>query len=80
MINELLKLVLNDKSIYKLIKFVANNKTIKLTRIGKPSRNYNSFKLTIGTPNYAEKKLIKTYLKAGVYFPVLKPYIKRYKS
>jgi len=46
--------------------------TIKATRTAKPRANcrYESFIVTVGQPNYAERKFIKDCQKAGEPFPV----------
>jgi len=53
---------------------------VKATKRGKPRKNENHIEivLTIGRPNYAERKFIKLCKKAGEPFPVKKMQFKLY--
>lgn len=63
----------------RVTKFVSPKLTIKLSRRrfknGKTDRTYL---LTVGRPNYDEKKFIQACLKAGEKFPVRKPRLQFY--
>ena len=63
-------------------KYVSEKLVIKATRRGKYRKNGNvEIVLTIGRPNYIERKFIKCCKKAGEKFPIkkiqLKPYPKK---
>lgn len=55
-------------------KFLGPNMVVKLTRQRKHDKRSRSqtFLLTIGKPNYAERKFIKSCKKAGEPFPIQK--------
>jgi hypothetical protein len=71
--------LLVDGRVHKATKYVSEKSTIKVTRIGKPSKNGTlNFRVTIGVPNYLERKFIKDCIKAGEKFPVKKIQLKFY--
>lgn len=55
-------------------KFIGPNMVVKLTRQRKPGRGARgeTFLLTVGRPNYAERRFVKLCRKAGESFPVRK--------
>lgn len=58
----------------KATKFIGPNIVVKLTRQRRPDKRSRSasFVLTIGQPNYAERKFIKGCQRAGERLPVRK--------
>ena len=62
----------------KATKYVAPDYVIKASRLSKyDGRNkQESFVITIGRPNYAEREFIKLAKKAGVKFPIKKIQLK----
>jgi diaminopimelate epimerase len=62
------------------VKYVSEKEVVKATRRGKPSKRacQTQVLLTIGRPNYAERKFIKLCQKAGEPFPVKKVQLKLY--
>jgi hypothetical protein len=52
-------------------------KTTRLLKLNKRSR-HDTYVLTIGTPNYAERAFVKACLKAGEPFPIRKVQLKFY--
>lgn len=52
--------------------FLDKNLTVKATRRGKFDRRDNQeiILVTVGAPNYAERAIIKKYLKSGGEFPI----------
>ncbi len=65
-------------SMRKATKFLGPNLTVKATRQGKFDRRcrQQTFILTIGKPNYAEREFIKKCRKAGEPLPVKKVQLK----
>lgn len=65
-------------SAVKATKYVSPTMTVKATRHGRPRRNEKKITmvLTIGRPNYAERRFIKDCRKAGEPFPVRKVQLK----
>lgn len=63
-----------------VVKYVDPKTVVKVTRRHRPDRRNRSesFVLTIGAPNYAERKFVKLCVKAGVRFPVSKMQYKFY--
>jgi len=72
--------VMLDDRVHKAIKYVDEKSTIKVTRIGKPdNRDIRfDFRVTIGMPNYLERKFIKMCKKAGEPFSIKKIQLKYY--
>lgn len=64
------------------VKYVSEKEVVKATRRGRPSKRayQTQILLTIGRPNYAERKFIKLCKKAGEPFPVKKVQLKPYPS
>jgi hypothetical protein len=62
----------------KVTKFLSPKLVVKVTRHGKKDNRAHSqnMVLTIGAPNYAERKFIRQCKLAGEPFPVKKPLIK----
>ncbi len=58
--------------------YLSDTCTVKATRRHKQDERYRheEFVVSIGRPNYAEKKMVKDLLKAGVPFPVKKAQLK----
>lgn len=56
----------------RVTKFVSPKLTIKATRLFKPNRvqTAETYIVSIGRPNFAERKFIKDAVKAGEPFPV----------
>lgn len=65
-------LVLSNKR--KATKFIGPHLVVKATRQRKTRKNasHHTFLLTVGQPNYLERKFIKQSLAAGEKFPVKK--------
>lgn len=65
-------IVMND--LRKAVKFIGPNLVVKLTSQRKYSKRerQRTFLLTIGKPNFAERKFVKECKKAGEPFPVEK--------
>jgi hypothetical protein len=63
-----------------VIKYVNPKLVVKVTRTKRPDRRdrSESFVLTIGVPNYAERGFVKLCMKAGEPFPVKKVQYKFY--
>jgi hypothetical protein len=59
----------------KATKYISEKLTIKATR-RKKSKKQTEIVVTIGKPNYAERKLIKLCKKAGEKFPIKKIQLK----
>jgi len=59
---------------YRATKFVSDEFTVKATRQFKPDKRdrQESFIVTVGKPNYKERKFIALCKKAGETFPVRK--------
>jgi hypothetical protein len=59
---------------YRATAFASPSKTVKVTRVGTLDRRERNtyLRVTIGRPNYAERKFIKACQKAGEPFPVRK--------
>jgi hypothetical protein len=72
--------VMVDNRVHKAVKYVSEKSTIKVTRIGKPDKRGMrlDFRVTMGVPNYLERKFIKDCKKVGESFPVKKIQIKYY--
>jgi hypothetical protein len=72
--------VMLAQDVKKATKYVSENCTIKVTRIGKLKKNWTTqeFKVTMGTPNYLERLFISDCIKAGEKFPVKKIQLKFY--
>ena len=70
--------LLSDRSHRSCVAYVAHNLVVRATRHGKPdpriSRLY--IMVTLGRPNFAERKFIKLLKKSGEHFPVRKIQIK----
>jgi hypothetical protein len=64
--------ILMDPKIKKVTYFTSPTETVKLTRRHRDRKNARQveFVLTMGQPNYAERKFIRKCLKAGQQFPV----------
>ena len=62
------------------VKYISDKEVVKATRRFKPSKRNTREEvlLTIGRPNYAERKFIKLCKKAGEPFPVKKVQLKLY--
>lgn len=60
--------------------YLADNWTVKATRQFKPDRRNSreTILVTVGRPNYAERKFIKLCRKAGEPFPVRKIQLRAY--
>ena len=59
----------------KATAYLDTNLTVKVTFVGKPDRRQRKageFRLTVGRPNYAERKFIKQCIAAGETFPLKK--------
>jgi len=72
--------VMADTSVRRATQYFAPNLTAKLTRqrrFGRRDRQ-STFLLTIGRPNYAERKFIAACQKAGESFPVKKIQVKQW--
>lgn len=54
------------------VKYINDRHTIKATRHGKYDRRNNIVVVTVGLPNYQERKFIKLAKKAGESFPIKK--------
>lgn len=69
-------IVLGDQR--KATKFLGPNLVVKLTRQRKADRRarFQTFLLTIGKPNFAERKFVKDCKKVGEPFPVGKVQLK----
>lgn len=82
-ITQVVEAVLGD-GVRKATKFISEKETVKATRrlfsskVNKRSR-ITEIILTIGGPNYAERKFIKDAKKAGEPFPIKRVLIKRLK-
>jgi hypothetical protein len=63
-----------DADARKVTKYLAPDLTVKATRQGRRHRGsrQQTFLVTIGTPNYAERAFIKACQAAGETFPVKK--------
>jgi len=63
-------------------KFLGPNLVVKLTRQrkydGRDAKRGQTFLLTIGRPNYAERKFVKECKKAGEPFPIAKVQLKEF--
>ena len=62
------------------VKYVSEKEVVKATRRGKPTKRafQTQILLTIGRPNYAERKFVKLCQKSGEPFPVKKVQLKPY--
>lgn len=62
------------------VKYISEKLVVRLTRRTKYSKRNrrNEFVLTVGQPNYLERKFVKDCKKAGEPFPVKKVQIKFY--
>lgn len=62
------------------VKYISDKEVVKATRRFKPSKRNlrEEILLTIGRPNYAERRFIKLCKKAGEPFPVKKVQLKHY--
>lgn len=62
------------------VKYISDKEVVKATRISKPDKRdvQTHILLTIGRPNYAERKFVKLCKKAGEPFPVKKVQLKLY--
>lgn len=59
------------------IKFIATDHVLKATRRGKDTRaNHIEILVTVGKPNFRERKFVRLCKKAGELFPVRKIQIK----
>ena len=69
-----------DRTVRSATLYWSPTETVKVTRQRKPDRRakQETFILTIGTPNFAERKFIALAKKAGESFPIRKVQIKRY--
>lgn len=63
---------------YRATKYLDLKHTVKITRQGPTDRRAKTetFLVTIGSPNYAERKFIKTLVAADEPFPVRKVQLK----
>jgi hypothetical protein len=78
-LEDMFNTLVNGLSVYKVTKYVSEKFTVKLTKIGKPKKSLlKEYKLTIGTPNYLERKFIKICKKAGEPFPIKNIQLKFY--
>ena len=70
--------VFEDRNVRKATKYVLPNLTIKATRQKKPDGRdrQETFIVTIGKPNYLERKFIKACIKAKEPFPIKKIQLK----
>ena len=64
--------LLSDPTLKRVTYYLAPNRTAKLTRQRKRDRrdSNETFRLTVGRPNYRERAFIKSCFKAKVKFPV----------
>lgn len=73
--------LMDNHRVWKATKFVAPDLVVRATRPcvscgKKPGSKGETFALTIGRPNYAERKFIALCKKAGEKFPVRKVQLK----
>ena len=63
-----------NRNLRRVIYFLDPKVTAKLTRQQrvKGRTNHETYLLTVGTPNFVERALVKTLVKAGESFPVKK--------
>lgn len=80
-INEVVDLIINDKTVIKATKYISPTSIVRAVRklYGKKLLKGNTeITLTVGKPNYAEREFIKDCKEAGERFPVKKIQIKFY--
>ena len=72
MIDELLELLKSDNSMRRVTKLISPTYTVKLTRQRRVDKSdlQETFLLTLGKPNFEERKLIKICKEVGEPFPV----------
>ena len=73
-----LKILLADKKLQKVTKYVSPKLTVKVTRrkYKRGGTDGQTYLTTIGAPNYAERLFVKSCTKAGEPFPVRKVQLK----
>lgn len=81
-ISQVLGAAFIDASVQRATFYASPKYTIKATRRFRPRKNdaYESYVLTLGVPNYAEREFIKKCKKAGEPFPVKKIQLRFYKK
>jgi hypothetical protein len=83
--NKVVELLLRTEC-YQTTKYLSDREVIRATRRWKPSKRERRIELvlTVGEPNYRERKFIKACKKAGEPFPVrkiqMRPWPKRRSS
>lgn len=80
-INNVMAEMLYDAGVVRsVVKYVDPKTVVRATRRHKPDRRNSrtEFVLTIGAPNYLERKFVKLCVKAGEPFPVKKVQYKFY--
>lgn len=75
-VGQCMRAVLNGA--YRARKYWSPKYVIKVTRIGRPDKRdrQDSVRVTIGRPNYAERRFVKQCLAAAEPFPVKKVQLK----
>lgn len=65
---------------YQVTKFLSDREVIRATRRHKPSKRHTRIELvlTVGAPNYRERKFIKLCRRAGEPFPVKRLQFRRW--
>jgi len=66
--------MLGVKPLHKAVKYLSEKEVVRVTRRHKHDKRNkrNEFVVTIGEPNYLERKFIKKLNKANVLFPLRK--------
>lgn len=77
-VGDLVGHVLSSLNVKRATKFLSPGMVVKATYVGKPGGRARAHhvKVTIGSPNYAEREFIKQCKKAGEPFPVKKVQLK----
>ncbi len=76
-VNRVVMALMECESLKRAVIYLASDCIVRATRRS-PQRGRTEIVLTIGRPNYAERKFIKTCQKAGEPFPVRKMQLKWY--
>lgn len=69
---------LADMTVKSVVVYLHPHRRVKLTRVRKPDRRSFSETviLTVGSPNYSERRFVRLCVKAGEKFPVRKVQLK----